>query len=263
MAATATATHQREEPRLDWRAGLDGAREVAPRFDFLRDATLGLYAPQTDCASSGEVGFPRHAIDASGVTRHNRAVDDDSQSLVLRGQVQRAADVLRPTRAEIDLDAIAANFHAVTKACASPVMAVVKCDAYGHGVVPVAHRLVAEGVRGFAVALAEEGLELRAAGIEAPILLLNGVYGGGSPRGGRIGADARSVFGRGATALRGGGSDLESADLHRRGSSSFGHRDVAAWRARRRARRVPSRHPRHPRSAHRRRHDPSSRRRRR
>lgn len=85
---------------------------------------------------------------------------------------------MRPTRAEIDLDAIAHNLR-VTTAQAAParVLAVVKADAYGHGVVPVAARLEQEGVSGFGVALAEEGLELREAGIRAPILVLNGLYG--------------------------------------------------------------------------------------
>lgn len=58
------------------------------------------------------------------------------------------------------------------------VLAVVKADAYGHGVVPVAHRLQAEGVDGFGVALAEEGIELREAGIDRAILVLNGISGG-------------------------------------------------------------------------------------
>jgi alanine racemase len=58
------------------------------------------------------------------------------------------------------------------------VLAIVKADAYGHGVVPVATRLEDEGVDGFGVALAEEGLELREAGISTEILVLNGVYGG-------------------------------------------------------------------------------------
>lgn len=54
----------------------------------------------------------------------------------------------------------------------------VKADAYGHGVVPVAQRLQAEGVDGFGVALAEEGIELREAGINRAILVLNGISGG-------------------------------------------------------------------------------------
>jgi len=55
-------------------------------------------------------------------------------------------------------------------------MAVVKADAYGHGAVPVAQCLAASGVDWFGVATAEEALELRAAGIEQPILLLGGLY---------------------------------------------------------------------------------------
>lgn len=60
---------------------------------------------------------------------------------------------------------------------ATRVLAVVKADAYGHGVVPVAQRLQTEGVDGFGVALAEEGIELREAGINRAILVLNGIHG--------------------------------------------------------------------------------------
>ena len=52
-------------------------------------------------------------------------------------------------------------------------MAVVKADAYGHGAVPVARAALAAGATWCGVALVEEGLELRAAGIEAPILVLS------------------------------------------------------------------------------------------
>lgn len=100
-------------------------------------------------------------------------------TLALRPRVTAAADSLRPTRAEIDLGAIAHNLGVVRRVVGSAsVLAVVKADGYGHGVVPVAARLQAEGVDGFGVALAEEGLELREAGVSAPILVLNGVYGG-------------------------------------------------------------------------------------
>jgi alanine racemase len=86
---------------------------------------------------------------------------------------------LRPTRAEVDLGALAHNLGVVRAAAAGAhVLAVVKADAYGHGVARVAARLEAEGVDGFGVALAEEGLELREAGITARIVVLNGVYGG-------------------------------------------------------------------------------------
>lgn len=77
------------------------------------------------------------------------------------------------------LDAIAYNLHVVQGAAPGrKILAVVKADAYGHGVVPVAQRLQAEGVDGFGVALAEEGIELREAGIDRAILVLNGINGG-------------------------------------------------------------------------------------
>lgn len=86
---------------------------------------------------------------------------------------------MRPTRAEVLLDAIGHNLQVVRRAAGGrKVLAVVKADAYGHGVVPVAHRLQAEGVDGFGVALAEEGIELREAGIDRAILVLNGISGG-------------------------------------------------------------------------------------
>ena len=97
----------------------------------------------------------------------------------LRPRAQSAETSLRPTRAEILLGVIADNFRVVRKAAGTrKVLAVVKADAYGHGVVPVARRLQAEGVDGFGVALAEEGLELREAGIDRAILVLNGINGG-------------------------------------------------------------------------------------
>jgi len=100
------------------------------------------------------------------------------QTLTFRPRILLADESMRPTRAEIDLDAIAHNLR-IVRALSAParVLAVVKADAYGHGVVPVALRLEQEGVSGFGVALAEEGLELREAGVRAPILVLNGVYG--------------------------------------------------------------------------------------
>lgn len=77
------------------------------------------------------------------------------------------------------LDAIGHNLGVVRRAAGGrKVLAVVKADAYGHGVVPVAQRLQADGVDGFGVALAEEGLELREAGIDRAILVLNGINGG-------------------------------------------------------------------------------------
>lgn len=97
----------------------------------------------------------------------------------LRPRIQNADASLRPTRAEILLDAIAHNLQVVRGAVQGrKILAVVKADGYGHGIVPVSQKLQAEGVDGLGVALAEEGLELREAGIDRAILVLNGIHGG-------------------------------------------------------------------------------------
>ncbi|HEX9889300.1 MAG TPA: alanine racemase [Nitriliruptorales bacterium] len=81
---------------------------------------------------------------------------------------------LRPTRAEIDLDAIRHNVRVLREAAGgTDLCAVVKADGYGHGAVPVARAALEAGAAWLAVALVEEGEELRAAGIDAPVLLLS------------------------------------------------------------------------------------------
>ena len=73
---------------------------------------------------------------------------------------------------EVDLGAIRHNVRALQRrAPSSLLMAVVKADAYGHGAVPVARAALDAGAQGLAVVTAEEGAELREAGIEAPILV--------------------------------------------------------------------------------------------
>jgi alanine racemase len=79
---------------------------------------------------------------------------------------------LRPTWVDVDLDAIAHNVG-VFAAGGAQVMAVVKANAYGHGDVAVARAALDAGATWLGVALVEEGLGLRAAGIEAPILVLS------------------------------------------------------------------------------------------
>ena len=79
----------------------------------------------------------------------------------------------RPTQVAIDLDALKHNvstirgLHPQTELCA-----VVKADAYGHGSVHIAKILEQSGVSWLAVALVEEGIRLREAGINLPILVL-------------------------------------------------------------------------------------------
>ena len=80
----------------------------------------------------------------------------------------------RPTWALIDLDNLEYNFKKV-KSLLSPqtkVLVTVKADAYGHGLVAVAKRLVFCGVDYLGVASIDEGIELRKAKIKTPILLL-------------------------------------------------------------------------------------------
>ncbi len=80
---------------------------------------------------------------------------------------------VRPSRVEVDLGAVAANVRTLRERAATPLWAVVKADGYGHGAAPVARAALAAGAAGLAVALVEEARTLRAAGIDAPILLLS------------------------------------------------------------------------------------------
>lgn len=81
---------------------------------------------------------------------------------------------VRPTRAEVDLGAIAHNVQTLKAAVGDKVelYAVVKADAYGHGALPVALRALESGATRLAVAFVEEGVALRQAGITAPILVM-------------------------------------------------------------------------------------------
>ncbi|MCB9652928.1 MAG: alanine racemase [Deltaproteobacteria bacterium] len=86
---------------------------------------------------------------------------------------------MRPTSAVIDLDAARSNTWAVRRKVGEGVkiMAVVKANAYGHGLVPMAKAFLEYGVDELGVAFLEEGIQLRKAGIRAPILVLGGIIG--------------------------------------------------------------------------------------
>ncbi len=86
----------------------------------------------------------------------------------------------RPTWAEINLGHLSFNLESVRNFVGRDIacMAVVKANAYGHGSVECAKRLEADGVDWFGVALPEEGLELRNAGIQKPILCLGSFWYG-------------------------------------------------------------------------------------
>lgn len=81
---------------------------------------------------------------------------------------------MRPSRVEVDLAAIRHNVRAIAGVVDPAGMcAVIKADAYGHGDVPVAEAVLDAGASWLAVATVEEGIRLREAGIDAPILLLS------------------------------------------------------------------------------------------
>ena len=82
---------------------------------------------------------------------------------------------MRPARALIDLQALRHNYQLAREVSGAKALAVIKADAYGHGAVRCAQALEA-AADGFAVACIEEALELRAAGIRAPVLLLEGFF---------------------------------------------------------------------------------------
>jgi len=83
----------------------------------------------------------------------------------------------RPTWAEVSLHNLTHNFRLIRDFVAphATVCAVVKCDAYGHGAVECARTLESAGAKWFGVTCADEGIELRRAGVAGRILLMSGI----------------------------------------------------------------------------------------
>lgn len=86
-------------------------------------------------------------------------------------------ETTRPVWIEINLNNLRYNYQQLKQRMAEGVgmMSVVKANAYGHGVIPVAKTLIEEGTDRLAVALPEEGVELRKAGVDIPIHVLGEV----------------------------------------------------------------------------------------
>ena len=82
--------------------------------------------------------------------------------------------LLKRTWADVDLDALAHNYHTIKSHIPQDCrfLGVMKADAYGHGAVPVSHALVELGADYLAVSNLEEAVQLRRGGIRAPILIL-------------------------------------------------------------------------------------------
>jgi alanine racemase len=91
----------------------------------------------------------------------------------------RALAARRPVWAEIHLEHLTHNFRTIRAHVGAGVkiLAAVKANAYGHGAVAVAQYMEQLGCDWFGVALPEEGIELRGAGIAQPILCLGGFWG--------------------------------------------------------------------------------------
>lgn len=89
--------------------------------------------------------------------------------------MNRYQELIRPVWVEIDLDAIRHNLSEIRRQIgpAVEIMAVVKAEAYGHGAVKVARTALQSGANRLGVALPEEGIALRRAGITAPILVFS------------------------------------------------------------------------------------------
>ena len=71
---------------------------------------------------------------------------------------------------EINLDALKQNLSYIKSKVNVPVLAVVKADAYGHGLIPCAKAAIEGGADYLGVALLEEAIKLRESGITAPVL---------------------------------------------------------------------------------------------
>ncbi len=93
---------------------------------------------------------------------------------------ERALAGQRPTWVEIDLDRLVANYRAVSDHLPSgvTVMAVVKADGYGHGAARVVAALQDAGAKTFGVAITEEAVDLRDAGVSGAILVFGGCFPG-------------------------------------------------------------------------------------
>src|SRR5262245_818359 len=89
-------------------------------------------------------------------------------------------DQRRPTWAEISLPALRHNYLTIRSHLNAPAqfMAVVKANAYGHGALECARALDEINADWFGVALVEEGIEQRLAGITRPIFILGGFWRG-------------------------------------------------------------------------------------
>ncbi len=141
---------------------------AAPLGPSALPGSSALPVPSVLPASAGNGSY----VDRNGAAGRNGHAGDEPFGR--NGNSVRVTGWLRPAWVEVDLAAVAANVAQIrTVVAPAAVCAVVKADGYGHGAVPVASAAVAGGATHLGVALAEEGHQLREAGIDVPVLVLS------------------------------------------------------------------------------------------
>lgn len=138
------------------------------------EAPIHQAVPDEVSSSAAVAGVP-HAPPSNPSRRQG-----DAEGIrVQRPRRAAPADAVRPTRAEVNLAALRHNLRvAIRHAGTSAVWPVLKADGYGHGAPAVARTLERAGAQAFCVALLEEAVELRDAGVNLPIIVMGGYYGG-------------------------------------------------------------------------------------
>ncbi len=79
-----------------------------------------------------------------------------------------------PVKVHVHLNNLKHNYATLAEACATPVMPVLKADAYGHGLIPCAKAMLEAGAPALAVGIVNEGIFLREQGLSCPVLSLLG-----------------------------------------------------------------------------------------
>ncbi|HHY39407.1 MAG TPA: hypothetical protein GX507_10880, partial [Clostridia bacterium] len=107
------------------------------------------------------------------LTLHDTALPESKVKI----ETQSGPRFFRPTWAEVNLKVLKENVKELISLTApgAVMMAVVKASSYGHGAVPVAKACLEAGAKWLGVALLEEALELRRAGITSPVLVLGAI----------------------------------------------------------------------------------------
>lgn len=159
----------------DYRHGLDGLPRLVADYDISRMIVIGTQLPDSS-ALDCRVEYHATAADLS-------ANDFSSETLLIKSSPTRLTDALysmveakqHETVLEVNLDAVVHNFNFFRDRLkpTTGVICMLKAAGYGAGSVELARTLQAHGAAYIAVAVVDEGIELRQAGITMPIMVLN------------------------------------------------------------------------------------------